>query len=124
MSFSGSFSRIILPIVSGYVDTAVDNGPFNIVLLMLSTSYLFITLCKPQLKLYIEEGHTVQNVKIEGIFNKIKNLWIKMNFIEKIQCIVMVFLIVFSIVDLLILAGHFNGVEGWDVGTDQGLDLD
>lgn len=51
---SGSFARILLPIVSGYLDKALDNSPFNVVLFMLTLSYLSVVLLKQQLRKHIE----------------------------------------------------------------------
>mmetsp|Transcript_12020 Transcript_12020/g.10859 ORF Transcript_12020/g.10859 Transcript_12020/m.10859 type:complete len:163 (+) Transcript_12020:1-489(+) len=49
----GSVARVILPIGSGYLDSAINNGPFNMVLLLLSISYLSILHLKPLIYQYI-----------------------------------------------------------------------
>jgi hypothetical protein len=53
---AGSLARIIFPIVSGYIDQKVDNGPFSLVMVLLTLSLMGITLIRKQIALYTEES--------------------------------------------------------------------
>ena len=131
---SGSFSRIILPIISGYLDRSVHNSPFNIVLFMLALSYLGVILLKSNMKMYIEIESTQNQIERRQIqdpnagiwrpFSSMKRLWIGLNRQEQIQTIVMIFLMVFSIVDIIQMSGGSSRQDGYDIGEDLGLDVD
>jgi ceroid-lipofuscinosis MFS transporter 7 len=62
---AGSAARIVLPIISGYLDTSIDNSPFSIVLFMLALSYIFIIIFESSIKFYIfhEEKSTLDQKK-------------------------------------------------------------
>ena len=134
---SGSLSRIILPIISGYLDKAVDNSPFNIVLFMLTLAYLGIVLLKPQMRIYIEvvdvnapkisseeddDGET--HTGIRGFIHSTIKLWESFSLTEKAEVVVTVFLLFFSIFDLIALSGGLRKRHGFNTYEDHGYDID
>ena len=131
---SGSFSRILLPIVSGYLDKSVDNSPFNIVLFLLSLSYLGIVLLKANMLIYIDVDPARKTILIDsdeerlpGVWGKLvsyKRQWDELSRQDQAMALVMVFLMVFSIVDLVRLSGGVRRSKGFNFGEDQGLDVD
>ena len=155
---AGSFSRILLPIVSGYLDKSVDNSPFNIVLFMLCLSYLGIILLKPMMKIYIEivpvtESQKIRNdnnnannnannnngnnnneidqvndvnpyTGIRAIIYNINVLWKSLSLVDKWQAVAMIFLMIFTIIDLVSMSGGVRKEKGFDIGFDQGRDID
>ena len=131
---SGSFSRIILPIISGYLDRAVHNSPFNIVLFILALSYLGIILLKSNMKKYIEIEDYESQIEIQLTqdypagswrpFSSIMRLWSGLSRQEQMQAIIMTFLMVFSILDIILMSGSSSRQEGFDIGEDLGLDVD
>jgi FlaG/FlaF family flagellin (archaellin) len=149
---SGSFARILLPIVSGYLDKALDNSPFNIVLFMLTLSYLSVVMLKPQLRKHIEikdsckttetqvttEPQPVEEkVNVTGkegkirivdtfwsIVTDVEKAWVSLSRVEKVEVTLMAFLMIFSLFELLILSGKFNSVHGYNIGEDLSPDMD
>ena len=149
---SGSFARIVLPIISGYLDKALDNSPFNIVLFMLTLSYLSVVLLKPQLRKHIEtkssdkttntqdssesqsaaERRRVSDTEEEtGIFSMLWNtvtraekVWLKLSRVEKAEVTLMAFLMIFSLFELMVLSGKFNSIHGYNLDEDLSPDMD
>lgn len=149
---SGSFARILLPIVSGYLDKAMDNSPFNIVLFMLTLSYLSVVMLKPQLRKHIEikdfskttdtqattESRpedkrvkvTERGGKIRivdtfwGIVTDVEKAWVSLSRVEKAEVTLMGFLLIFSLFELLILSGRFNSKHGYFLDEDLSPDMD
>jgi MFS family permease len=134
---SGSLSRIIFPIISGYLDKAVDNSPFNIVLFMLTLAYFGIVLLKPQMRIYIEvpdanarkvpqeddeDGET--HTGLWGCIHASDKLWKSFSRTEKAEALVMVFLLFFTLFDLVVLSGGLRKKHGFDTYEDQGFDID
>ena len=179
---SGSLARILLPILSGYLDKLVDNSPFNIVLFLLSLSYLGIILLKSHIETCIvvdynisksekekenrnrnrnenedgngnrngnenenenEDGNGNENgneEKEEEMENKISNsyspegikkylflpytVWRKLSNMDRLQALIMIFVIIFTVVDLVFIAGGVRDHRGFDIPEDEGLDVD
>lgn len=134
---SGSLSRIILPIISGYLDKAVDNSPFNIVLFMLALAYLGIVLLKPQMRVYIEVADASARKEPQeededcrthtgmyGCIHAFKKLWKSFSRTEKAETLIMVLLLFFSIYDLIVLSGGLRKAHGFNTYEDQGFDID
>jgi ceroid-lipofuscinosis MFS transporter 7 len=53
---AGSAARIVLPVVSGYLDTFIENGPFSIVLAILAASYVAVVVLENKIRYYIEDS--------------------------------------------------------------------
>lgn len=114
---AGSLARIIIPIITGYLDTAVDNAPFGMVLILLTISYGSLILFRPALQGLIESRPDPQ-------FNgDLKVVWRCLTKWEKIQFGLMFGLLIFAIialVDLSVGAGKGVGLDesSADWGTD------
>ena len=135
---SGSLSRIIFPILSGYLDKAVKNSPFNIVLFVLSLSYLGIVMLKTEMRTYIELGREIETLPVEGQMNNQvadskSGLWGRLNGIwgalsaltkkEKTEVAAMIMLMAFTILDIVSLSGELTeGGEGYSFDEDKGYD--
>ena len=131
---SGSLSRIIFPILSGYLDKAVKNSPFNIVLFVLSLSYMGIVMLKTEMRTYIEVDREMQTVPARpgerGMNNPVaestSGLWGRLNVIwkalsalstrEKTEVATMIMLMAFTILDIVSLSGELSeGGEGYSL---------
>ena len=138
---SGSLSRIIFPILSGYLDKAVKNSPFNIVLFVLSLSYMGIVMLKTEMRTYIEVDREMQTVPARsgerGMNNPVaestSGLWGRLNVIwkalsalstrEKTEVATMIMLMAFTILDIVSLSGELSeGGEGYSLDEDKGYD--
>ena len=150
---SGSLARILLPIFSGYLDKLVDNSPFNIVLFLLSMSYLGIILLKSHIETCIVVDYNISksekekenrndndDEEKEEMENKISNsyspkgikkylflpytVWRKLSNMDRLQALIMIFVIIFTVVDLVFIAGGVGDQRGFDIPEDEGLDVD
>lgn len=151
---SGSFARILLPIVSGYLDKALDNSPFNVVLFMLTLSYLSVVMLKQQLRKHIEikrvdnttntgnntesqpaderiRTNETENVVENGFFGMfwnavsgVESAWKALSYFEKAEVTLMAFLMLFSLFELMILSGKFNSIHGYNLDEDLSPDMD
>lgn len=148
---SGSFARILLPIVSGYLDKALDNSPFNVVLFMLTLSYLSVVMLKQQLRKHIEikrvdkttntenkspaderiRTNDTDNVAESGLcgmfWNAVSGVevaWKALSYFEKAEVTLMAFLMIFSLFELMILSGKFNSIHGYNLDEDLSPDMD
>ena len=112
----------------------MDNSPFNIVLFMLSLSYLGVVLLKSNMKFYIEVDTAqglvgnLRNQKsppgIIGCISSMRRIWCELNRQEQLQATAMVCLMLFSIIDLVLMSGGSRKQKGYDLGEDLGLDID
>ena len=108
---AGSLSRVLLPIISGYMDKVVKNSPFNIALFMLSLSYFGIVMLKPMIKVYIEVLDINQRSFIVESRDSIQGtrrhlyttgtIWNDLSRGNKIQAASMIFLMIFAFTDLV-----------------------
>ena len=138
---AGSLSRIVFPILSGYLDKAVKNSPFNMVLFVLSLSYMSIVMLKTQMRTYIEvdpgslalpdrqsEGEMNNQVAesssgLWGRLNGIRNVLSVLTTREKTEVVTMIMLMAFTIVDLVSLSEELSeGGGGYSFDEDKGYD--
>jgi hypothetical protein len=49
---AGSISRVILPVLSGYIETIETNGTFSVVFLLLALSAICLTVCKHKVSIF------------------------------------------------------------------------
>ena len=105
---AGSLARILLPIGSGLIDNAIDNGPFNIVLLMLSISYLFIILLIPLINKYILNNNNINNNNNNINNNENIEIFTNRSMNEWLQFIICIIIAIFSIISLKILSPYHH----------------
>lgn len=139
---SGSLSRIIFPILSGYLDKAVKNSPFNIVLFVLSLSYLGIVMLKTDMRTYIEVGREIETLPVRqgegqmsnqvadsksGLWGRLNGIWGALSALtrkEKTEVAAMIMLMAFTILDIVSLSGELTeGGEGYSFDEDKGYDI-
>lgn len=112
---AGSAARIVIPIITGYLDQAVNNAPFCIVMFLLTISYGCLILLRPALQGLIED-------KSDPLFDG--NLWRTWRCLtrrEKAEIAFMVLLFAFSMIALFALSTGQG--FGWN-DKDSVWDLD
>lgn len=135
---AGSLSRIIFPILSGYLDKAVKNSPFNVVLFVLSLSYMGIVVLKTHMRTYIEvdRGMKVSRVRqsegdmtnivsesasglcgrLTGALRALRALTIK----EKTEVVTMMMLMAFTVLDIVNVSEESREGDGFTFDKDRG----
>ena len=104
---------------------------------MLTSAYLGIVLLKPQMRIYIEvvdekkkqaaqEGGEDDESRtgICGFIHAYDKVWRSLSRTEKAEAVVMVFLMFFTLFDLVVLSGGLRKQRGFDLHEDQGYDID
>ena len=103
---SGSIARVILPIISGYLNNSIQHSPFCVVLFMCSLSYIVIIQLKPLIYKYIITKQDIidtnNNYYKQYIIKKLNILNIKQwnNF----QIIIMIIIGIFSLLAIEFLS--------------------
>jgi ceroid-lipofuscinosis MFS transporter 7 len=95
---AGSISRIVFPIITGYIDRAVDNSPFCITLAILSLSLGCVVWLRPAFQELIEDQI---DPKFDG---RISNTWRCLSAKERFSFFATVGLFFFSISSYIWLA--------------------
>jgi FlaG/FlaF family flagellin (archaellin) len=135
---AGSLSRIIFPILSGYLDKAVKNSPFNVVLFVLSLSYMGIVMLKSQMRTYIEvdrdtkvsrvrqsEGDMSYQVResTSGLCGRLHRMWRALSSLtrkEKTEVLTMILLMAFTILDIVNVSEESREGDGFTFDKDRG----
>ena len=135
---AGSLSRIIFPILSGYLDKAVKNSPFNVVLFVLSLSYMGIVMLKKQMRTYIEVDRATKvsrgrqsegdmsNLVAEstsGLCGRLIRVWRAIRALtikEKTEVLTMIMLMAFTIVDIVNVSEESREGDGFTFDKDRG----
>ena len=55
---AGSFARVIMPVISGYLEQWADGSPINLVVILLTFSYIAVLAMQKTLKQVTEDGST------------------------------------------------------------------
>ena len=105
---AGSLARIVLPIISGYLDMLVDNGPFSIVLAMLAASYIGIVLLEKKIRFYIEPASASSIPQSE------RDRHTPLTLEQKTQLFVMAGIFVFAFVSLSFSSEHHSALNIWE----------
>lgn len=101
---AGSVARVVLPICSNYIENVIENGPFCLVLLLVSISYLFIVLLKPLIEFFTNDSEAVNGR------DELPNIWRDRSSLDWIQIVAMIALSSFSIFALICLAPGGEGI--------------
>ena len=51
-------------------------------------------------------------------------VWRKLSNMDRLQALIMIFVIIFTVVDLVFIAGGVGDQRGFDIPEDEGLDVD
>ena len=51
-------------------------------------------------------------------------VWRKLSNMDRLQALIMIFVIIFTVVDLVFIAGGVRDQRGFDIPEDEGLDVD
>jgi MFS transporter, ceroid-lipofuscinosis neuronal protein 7 len=91
---AGSLARVAVPISSDYIDVALDNGPFCVVLMAMAISYSLIICLRPIINYYIASDVLDESILPPSIFET-KNLE------EYLQIFVMTAIAAFAVYALM-----------------------